>query len=144
MTYKTKQKEQITEYLKSRAGEHVTVADVCKYFDEHGRAVGMTTVYRQLEKMVDDGLVNKYTIDANSPACFEYMDPADHQSNSTCFHCRCDICGKLIHMQCHELEELGEHLYKKHGFTLNPRRTVLYGICEECAFKDRRMCRSGE
>ena len=133
MSYRTKQKEEITEYLRSKTGEHVTVADVCKYFAQNGRSIGMTTVYRQLEKMVDDGIVNKYAIDANSPACFEYMEPGTHAGGLTCFHCKCDRCGKLIHLHCHDLEEIQEHLLTKHGFTLNPRRTVLYGLCEECA-----------
>ena len=135
MAYKTKQKEEITEYLRSKVGEHITVSDVCKYFSEKGLSVGMTTVYRQLEKMVDDGIVNKYTIDANSPACFEYMDPGVHLTPATCFHCKCDRCGKLIHLHCHDLEEIQEHLLKEHGFTLNPRRTVLYGLCDECRSK---------
>ena len=48
----------------------------------------------------------------------------------------CEKCGKLIHLHCEELEGIGEHLLKDHGFTLNSMRTVLYGICEDCAGKN--------
>ena len=39
-----------------------------EYFKKKGIAVGMTTVYRQLDKMVSEGLVAKYVIDGISRA----------------------------------------------------------------------------
>ena len=130
--YKTKQRSKITSYLETRTGEHITVADVCEYFEKQGDPIGQTTVYRQLEKMVDEGIVNKYIIDGNSPACFEYMGEGEHHEDEVCFHCKCEKCGDLIHMHCHELESIAGHLLKDHNFVLNPRRTVFYGLCEKC------------
>ncbi len=130
MQYKTKQRELIIQFLENSCGSHVTVNDVCMYLREENHSVGQTTVYRQLEKMVDEGIVVKYTIDANSPACFEYA--ADLHNDGTCFHARCDVCGLLFHISCEELEQFGEHLSRHHGFTINPRRTVFYGTCEKC------------
>ncbi|MCR4657969.1 MAG: transcriptional repressor, partial [Lachnospiraceae bacterium] len=54
--YKTKQREILVEYLKSVAGEHITASDVCSYFKERGAAIGQSTVYRQLERLVDEGI----------------------------------------------------------------------------------------
>ncbi len=131
--YKTKQRDMLLAYLKALAGEHITAGDVCDYCKEQGAAIGQSTVYRQLESLVDEGLVNKYTIDSNSPACFEYVGPDVHSDKDTCFHCRCDRCGVLIHLHCEELKEIEEHLLKEHGFKLNSMRTVFYGLCENCA-----------
>ena len=57
--YQTKQMKQILTYLQTIEGTHVTAADVCSYFKEQGINVGTTTVYRNLEKMVEQGLVAK-------------------------------------------------------------------------------------
>ena len=132
--YKTRQREELLEYLVSVQGEHITVNDIKIYFQNKGRSIGVATIYRQLEKMVNEGIVTKYTIDINSPACFEYT-AADSHEKDVCFHCKCEKCGKLIHLHCEELEEMQGHLKEEHEFKLNPMRTVLYGICIECEDK---------
>lgn len=131
--YKTKQREALFSYFASIPGRHFTVNDVCAYFRAQGCPIGMTTVYRQLDRMVDEGLVNKYIIDANTPACFEYIGEASHCTEETCFHCKCEKCGTLIHLHCEELEGISAHLMEHHRFVLDPLRTVFYGICEKCA-----------
>lgn len=60
--YQTKQMKQILAYLQTIEGTHVTAADVCSYFKEQGINVGTTTVYRNLEKMVEQRLVAKYNV----------------------------------------------------------------------------------
>ncbi len=131
--YKTKQREILIQYLEQVPGVHITVNDVCEHCRAVGAPIGQTTVYRQLEKMVDEGLVNKYTIDGSSAACFEYVPDAGTRDQEQCFHCKCEKCGKLIHLHCEELALIGEHLRKSHSFYLNPMRTVFYGLCEDCA-----------
>ena len=56
MTYKTRQREEIAEYLASIPGKHVTAGDICAHFQTQGSAIGAATVYRQLERMVRDGV----------------------------------------------------------------------------------------
>ncbi len=130
--YRTKQREQLLDYMKTVPGEHITVGDVCDYLHRQGVSIGQTTVYRQMERMVDEGLVQKYVIDINSPACFAYIPEDDHFKEGICFHCKCEKCGKLIHMNCEALGDIKEHLMEHHGFVLDPRRTVFYGVCEDC------------
>ncbi len=130
--YKTKQREIMIEYLKTVQGVHITAKNVCDYFKEQGATIGQSTVYRQLESLVDEGIINKYIVDGNSPACFEYVDPERHTHNCGCIHCKCEKCGKVIHLGCDEIEELQDHLLTDHRFKLNHVRTVLYGLCEDC------------
>ena len=130
--YKTKQRDRLISYLETVPGQHITAFDVCEAFRQDGAPIGQSTVYRQLESLVGEGILNKYIIDEKSPACFEYVRSASHQGPGTCFHCKCEKCGRLIHLHCEELEEIRNHLLGEHGFRLNPRRTVFYGICEAC------------
>ena len=108
--YQTKQMKQILAYLQTIEGPHVTAADVCSYFKEQGINVGTTTVYRNLEKMVEQGLVAKYNVDGTSSACFEYLGAEEHCHKMSCFHCKCEKCGKLIHLHCEDVVKLEQHL----------------------------------
>lgn len=129
-SYKTRQGDELRMFLEQTPGQHITAGDVCEYFRRTGKSIGMATVYRQLERLVDEGVVAKYNIDASSPACFEYL--GDHSGEEVCYHCKCQICGKLIHMHCGELPQLQKHVLAHHGFAIDPVRTIFYGVCEEC------------
>ena len=131
-TYKTKQKEELLEYLQAVPGKHITVNEIYDYFRNNGNAIGTTTIYRQMEKLVDEGVVNKYVLDIGSPACFEYIDRNNSCHEDYCFHCKCEKCGKLIHLHCEEISDVSRHISNEHGFKINPLRTVFYGLCNEC------------
>ena len=132
LKYKTRQHGLLLDYLKTVPGVHITASDVCSYFEENGATISKATIYRQLESLVDEGILNKYILDPNSPACFEYVDENSHAGPDVCFHCKCEKCGKLIHLHCDELKEIQNHLYNEHRFRMDPIRTVFYGLCDEC------------
>ncbi len=129
--YKTRQREELLSFLRTTDSDHITVNEVCGHFQRCGCPIGTATVYRHLERMVDEGLVQKYTIDANTPACFEYVE-ADSHAGEACFHCKCEECGRLVQLRCEELQGLSEHIRESHGFRINPMRTVFYGLCDAC------------
>ena len=132
MAYKTKHKEELLSYLESIPGKHVTAGEICSCMKEGGSSIGTATVYRQLEKLVSEGLLNKYVVDEGSSACYEFVPEHDHVCKDRCYHLKCESCGKLIHMECEEVAGLMDHIKAHHGFTVNSRRTVFYGLCEEC------------
>ena len=133
--YKTKQREKMQEFLKENTGKHFTAYDVCDYFKNKGEAIGTTTVYRQLDTLVKEGVIKKYLFDESSSACFEYDEAHDHAGHRMCYHLKCTECGKLIHLKCEEIEMFEHHIFEHHGFAIDSTRTVFYGLCEECAKK---------
>ena len=132
MKYNTKQKKALLDYLETARGRHITVAEIRSHFETQGHPIGTTTLYRQMDELVREGVLRKYIIDKSSPACFEYHGAAEGCRGPVCFHCLCERCGRLIHLKCEELEGIGAHLADKHGFSLNPSRTVFYGLCADC------------
>ena len=132
--YNTRQRDLLIDYLKTVPHTHVTAGDIHEHFKSIGINIGVSTIYRQLERLVDEGTVKKFTIDSTSPACFEYDDSIEEE-NTSCFHCKCVDCGKLIHLKCEEIKEISTHLYKVHNFTMMAGRTVFYGLCDKCAKK---------
>ncbi len=135
--YKTKQQDLLLAFLKETKGSHFTAEDVKKHFALSDNPLGTATIYRQLEKLVIDGTVIKYFIDEKSAACFEYVGEKHGETDeSKHFHIKCEKCGVLIHLDCSELSHLQKHLKEHHGISLNPLRTVFYGICAECEEKN--------
>ena len=134
--YKTKQREDIISYLGTTGGRHFTAADICRHFQERGRPIGTATVYRQLEKLVDEGQVKKYALSDGGSACDEYIDPENNCCRPVCYHRKCQVCGRLIHMECREITQLEQHLLSRHGFRIDPARTVFYGVCAACGGKE--------
>ena len=132
--YKTKQQDLVLSFLKSTNGAHFTVDEVRLHFLHQNCPLGVATIYRQLEKFVADGSVVKYFIDDKSAACFQYIggECENGGAEKEHFHIKCEKCGKLIHLDCSELEHLQQHLQQQHGIALNPFRTVFYGTCAAC------------
>lgn len=130
--YRTKQMAEILSYLQSMQGSHVTVHDIHAYFKSKNISVGTTTIYRHLDRMVAEGIVAKYVVDEKSSACFEYLGDKSHCHPTVCFHCKCEKCGKLIHLHCKELEAVYLHLLNDHRFQVDAPRSVIYGLCEDC------------
>ena len=80
------------------AGEvcHDSDGDGCRYFDEAGRPVGTATVYRNLEKLMEEGIVAKYSADPSDSACFSYIGSGEECCHPVCFHLKCQKCGHLV------------------------------------------------
>ena len=47
---------ELLTFMKSVPGSHVTVNDICDHFEKESISVGMMTVYRHLERMVNQGV----------------------------------------------------------------------------------------
>ncbi len=129
--YKTKQQELLLSCFKAMQGRHFTAEDVSAYFQKKNISIGIATIYRQIEKFVATGVVQKCFVGEQNAACFQYMGEECHKEVSH-FHLKCEKCGTLIHLECHDLEQLSSHLMAEHGFALDPFRTVFYGLCENC------------
>ncbi|MBQ8161518.1 MAG: transcriptional repressor [Clostridia bacterium] len=128
--YQTRAREDILAYLKTTPGIHHTATELKEHFDAEGHPIGTATIYRQLERYVDEGYIQKYFIGIGDSACYAYESPCD--GGSIHFHMKCDGCGKLIHLDCDEMKDMQSHLLEHHGFQWNPAKTVFYGLCDRC------------
>lgn len=130
-TYRTKQQTAILNYMQSMGGGYVTVNQIAEHFKENNEAVGMTTIYRHLEKFQKEGLVQKIMLDGNSGACYQYIGQNDDEQ-SCHFLLKCEDCGDILDMGCNHMTELYSHVRDEHHFNVNPHRTMFYGTCEKC------------
>lgn len=128
--YNTKQKEKLLSFLISKKNEHTNVPSISAFLAAEGSPVGTATIYRQLDRLVEQGIVRRYTIDGKTGACFQYVDNSEQCREH--FHLKCKSCGKLIHTDCNRLSEINSHILQHHGFSVDTSMTVFYGICSDC------------
>ncbi|MCL2124752.1 MAG: transcriptional repressor [Oscillospiraceae bacterium] len=129
--YNTRQRDAILEYITSIKDAHVTAAQIVEYFASENKPIGRTTIYRHLDKLVDDGKLRRYVTDGISGACYQHA--ADLETCHVHMHLKCEDCGELQHLDCEALDDIRDHFLAKHSFTVNAMKTVLYGKCANCS-----------
>ena len=127
VTYMTRQQRAVLAGVQRSPEGCATAAELAEQLHAQGQAIGLTTVYRQLERLAQQGLVHKVVTDAG--AYYQYC-PAHDEGN--CFLLKCERCGAIRHLDCSHLGELYQHLEREHHFRIDPRRTLFYGLCESC------------
>ena len=133
MSYNTKQKNAIIQYVENMKDKHFTVDSLFELLTKNSITVGRTTVYRCLEQLSQQGILRKYSAAAGESACYQYVGNQSHCHEH--FHLKCEKCGSLIHMECEQMHSFSEHIKGHHGFSVNPFKTVIYGTCEVCEAK---------
>ncbi len=129
--YRTRQREVILEFLKNSDSCHVSIEEVLEHLKAAGEKVGRTTIYRYMEKLTDEGVLRKYFIEEGAGACYQYVNPQENCHEH--FHLKCLKCGRLIHVECEYLDQIGSHILTHHGFEIDNTKTVFYGICRDCS-----------
>ena len=117
--YATNSRRKILDFLKSNSDRTVTAADIDQYLKRNGDAVNITTIYRYLDKLATDGTVMKYVAEAGGKAVYQYVELGQH-------------CEEHLHLDCGFMDEIAEHIQKDHGFQLQCKNSILYGICKDC------------
>jgi Fur family ferric uptake transcriptional regulator len=117
--------------MRTLGDRHVTVNELVRRFaGEGGSGISQTTIYRQLEKLLDEGKIRKYFLQEGESACYQYVE--DQSACREHFHLKCEVCGVLIHADCELLDTIDRHLLAAHDFKINALKTVLYGTCTKC------------
>lgn len=129
-SYATISRKKILEFLKNSSDRTVTAADVDSHLKENDSEVNITTIYRYLDKLAKDGTVMKYVAEKGSQAAYQYVEPGRNCEEH--LHMKCVKCGKIIHLECHFMEEISRHISRSHQFTLQCKNSILYGVCREC------------
>ncbi len=122
--YETKQKETIIEAIKKQ-NKSFMVKDL---YDTLNGKVGLTTIYRLLQKLEDEGLITK-EVGKDNKTKYEYLEKCEEENH---FYLKCDKCGTLTHVDCDCINELSSHISKEHNFKLNKENIIIKGICSKC------------
>ena len=122
--YNTKQKDKILELIKIQNNDF-TIKSI---YNKLNNEIGLTTIYRFIDKLVAEGKVSK-TIDKDNITYYRYLEECNNDNH---FYLKCDNCNKLIHIDCDCIEELSNHIKINHKFELNNKNIIIPGKCEHC------------
>ena len=129
--YKTSQREILLDFLRSHPDEEFSTEEITSALC--GQSIGKSTVYRLISKLCGDGEILR-TTGGGKKVFYRYIDKT-HACDEH-FHLKCRDCGKIIHLDCELMEKLAEHIAGEHGFKLDPKSTVINGVCAECEKKE--------
>ena len=125
MKYKTKQKEIIINIIEG-INHEFTIKDI---YNSLNNKVGLTTIYRVIDNLVNENYVNK-RIDKNNITYYDYLEKCDNENH---FFLKCNSCGNLTHVDCECINDLYNHINKNHKFKLNKENIIINGICNKCS-----------
>lgn len=122
--YNTKQKDIIFDIIKKQKQEF-TIKDI--YGQINGK-VGLTTIYRLVDRLVMEGRVSK-NIGKDNITYYQYLEECDEENH---FYLKCECCGNMVHVDCDCIEEMYCHILKKHKFMLDKKNIIINGVCMNC------------
>ncbi len=128
MSYSTKQKRSISNYIK-KLNKDFTAKDIYEYFKGE---IGLTTIYRFVETLEKDGTILRITTDENTTR-YQYIKPCNHADH---FYLKCEECGDLKHVDCKKIQGLTTHISEEHHFIPTNTNLIINGLCAKCARKE--------
>ena len=123
--YKTDQKAILIDYLTRNSDKYVSVQEIEKVLFQTQKKIGLTTIYRFLNKLEKDGKLRVETREHTKYYQYISEECKNH------FHLKCENCGKIIHFECEKFFKMINHIQQEHNFYIDPK-WVIYGLCEEC------------
>ncbi len=125
--YNTNNKNCILNYIKEYKGSFTTkeLYDKLKNNNEH---IGLTTIYRFIDELVEKNLLKKYFNDKNI-SYYQYVKPCESSNH---FYLKCNNCGNLIHVDCDCIVDIQKHIKKDHKFIIDNKNIIITGLCDKC------------
>jgi Fur family ferric uptake transcriptional regulator len=90
-----------------------------------GDAVGLATVYRALQALVDDGQVDVLR-SADGEAAYRRCSPVHHH------HLVCRSCGRTVEVADPPVERWAARIAAEHGFADVQHELEVFGTCADC------------
>ncbi len=128
----TTQRQSIYEEVLKLKG-HFTAEEIYSSLLDNDQNVGLSTVYRTLQLLVDKKILSQLPTD-DETAIYECADGSLHGHH----HVHCIKCGKTIELYIDKLEELENCIRDDHGFEILGHTVIFNGICPACRKKNPR------
>lgn len=124
----TKQGTAVRDALQN-AGGFRSAQDVYAVLRTAGDSVGLSTVYRHLQSLVDDGVVDVIH-NADGEATYRYCGdaPAGHHHH----HLVCRRCGRTEEIEGRVVERWAGEVAHRHGYDEVDHTVELFGVCPAC------------
>jgi len=106
---------------------HIDAEEILAAVRGSGHSISRATVYRNLELLVDCGLVAKVTI-AGQRKVYEHLHPGLRHD-----HLTCRDCGRIVEFVSPGITALLGQICRAHGFAAEENELQIRGRCRSCA-----------
>ena len=121
----TKQRVAVEEALE-QVDDFATAQELYRWLQEAQKKVSLATVYRLLQSMSDDGLVDVLRSSDGEARFRRCITEAHHH------HLICRVCSKTVEVLAPSVERWAARIAAENDFT-DPEHTVeIYGTCAAC------------
>jgi Fur family ferric uptake transcriptional regulator len=105
----------------------LTAQEIFDRLRDEGRTVGIASVYRVLDLLGEQGLVQRVDVGAGTARYEPVLPSGEHHH-----HLVCDDCGKVEAFEDPGLEQAIHRLEGRTGYSVAAHDVVLRGACGDC------------
>ncbi|TQI66933.1 transcriptional repressor [Clostridium sp. KNHs216] len=124
----TKRRMAILEILEKQT-QPVAAEQIFMELNRYDLSISMSTVYRELDSLVNNNLALKIKINESNKALYEY-NRMIHKHYLVCLGCK-----KMISLDMCPLKTYEEKLQEQTHFIITDHKLNIYGYCPECQAK---------
>lgn len=121
----TRQRSAVTAVLDSQ-DDFRSAQEIHDRLRHSGEAVGLTTVYRTLQALADDGLVD-VIVRGDGEAVYRQCSSHHHH------HLVCRSCRATVEVEAPSVESWASSVARDNGYTDVTHTVEIFGICRDCA-----------
>ncbi|MDV3221922.1 Fur family transcriptional regulator [Intrasporangium sp.] len=125
----TRQQAAVAELL-GRCDDFTSAQAVHARLRAEGKGVGLATVYRALQAMVEAGTVDVLRTDEGEAV---YRACSTHHHH----HLVCRDCGRTVEVEGPAVEQWTARVAAEHGFTGVTHTLEIFGTCADCTSRAR-------
>ena len=108
-----------------RVGGFASTQELYQLLQRNGESIGLTTVYRALQSLVSDKIVDQLRRD-DGEAIYRLCGDNHHH------HLVCKQCGSTVEIEGSAIERWTKAIAEEHGFREVGHTAEIFGICPKC------------
>ena len=121
----TRQRRAVSAAL-DELDDFVSTQDLHRVLQDRGESVSLATVYRVLQSMADDGMVDVLR-SGDGEAVYRRCAVEHHHH-----HLLCRNCGRAVEIEAPAVEQWAGRTAAAHGFSEVAHTVEIYGLCPDC------------
>jgi Fur family ferric uptake transcriptional regulator len=125
MIRSTRQRAAVVNVFDELEGFH-SAQEVHARMRASGDTIGLSTVYRAVQSLVDDGELDSIRTDSGE-AVYRRCSTTHHH------HLVCRSCGRAVEVEGPAVERWADRVAGEHGFTAVSHTLEIFGTCADCA-----------
>lgn len=122
----SRQQDVVRESIMNRF-DHPTAEQVYKTARRNCPKISLATVYRNLDRLVNEGVVNKFTVQ-DEP---DHYDPAQEEH----YHVHCKCCKRIYDIETKIYCQLSDIIREQTEIEMESIQLLAEGICKKCIYK---------